>query len=156
MGHVAARAGDGAGLETPAQRQRLRAVESVRAPVGPELTLQIVRRNRLADQERQRVVRKVVAALEADKDVVLVAVTVGAGVVDTPWLGAARRKDFQRVAQLAILRAAVVLRLRGGIFLPSLHQGDVLPARPVTRLTADAHLGPGRSIFLRSEEHTSE
>ena len=42
----------GAGLEAAAQRQRLRAVEAVRAAVGPELALQIVLGNRIADQER--------------------------------------------------------------------------------------------------------
>ena len=41
-------------------------------------------RNRLADQERQRVVVVAVAGLEAEEDVVLVAVAVAAGVEDLP------------------------------------------------------------------------
>src|SRR5687768_16267715 len=105
---VAIGAGDGAGLEATAQRERLRAIEAVGPAVGPELALQIAGRNRLADQKRQRVVGKAIAAFEAGKHVGLVAVAVRAGVVDAPRLRAARRENLQDVAQLPVLRAVVV------------------------------------------------
>ena len=57
VGDVTAGAGDRARLETAAQRQRLRPVEAVRTSVGPKLALEIVFRNRLADQERVSVSR---------------------------------------------------------------------------------------------------
>ena len=56
VSHVATGAHRRSGLEAAAERERLRAIEAVRAAVGPELTLQIVVGNRIADQERRRVV----------------------------------------------------------------------------------------------------
>ena len=38
---MAARAGDGSGLEAPRERERLRAIEAVGAAVGPELALRV-------------------------------------------------------------------------------------------------------------------
>ena len=64
---MTAGAGDGAGLEATAQGECLVAVETIRPAVGPELALQIVVRNRIADEERQRVILLVIARLEADE-----------------------------------------------------------------------------------------
>src|SRR3954451_5185121 len=63
---MAARAGRAAALEASGERQRLRTIEPVRPPVGPEVSLRIVLRNRLADEERQRVVLVVLARSEAE------------------------------------------------------------------------------------------
>src|SRR5262245_14111912 len=105
---VTVRARDRAGLETPAQRQRLRAVEAIRAAVGPELALQIVVRDWIADEKRHRVIGVPITAFEADEHVALVAVAVRARVVDPARLGALHRKNLEDVAQLPVLRAVVV------------------------------------------------
>src|SRR5262245_59530409 len=105
VGDVAVRARDRAGLETAAERQRLRAVETVRAAVGPELTLHIVVGKRVADEERHRVIRIAIAALESNERVSLIAVAVCARVVNAPRLRALDRQDLEDVAQLPVLRA---------------------------------------------------
>src|SRR6185295_3192418 len=92
---VAARARRLTALKTAGQRQRLRPIEAVRPAVGPEIALRIVLGNRLADEKRQREVFVAVARLEAEEDVVLVAVTVAAGVEVLPRGGLIRRKDPQ-------------------------------------------------------------
>ena len=90
---VAARAGRLPAAETAGQRQRLRPIEAARAPVGPEVALRIVGRNRLADEKRQRVVLVPLARLEAEEQVVLVAVAVRARVEDLTRRGALGGKD---------------------------------------------------------------
>src|SRR5687768_16730490 len=78
-------------LEASAERQRLRTIESIGAAIGPELALRIVCGNRRADQKRQRIIFIAIAAAESDKDVLFVAVTVGAGVERLAWRSTARR-----------------------------------------------------------------
>src|SRR3954452_11232603 len=92
---VTARAGRLAALEAAGERQRLRPVEAARPAVGPELALRIVLGNRLADQERQRVVFVALARREPEEDVVLVAVTVAAGIEVLPRISHGRREYFQ-------------------------------------------------------------
>src|SRR3954454_16887619 len=92
---MTARAGRLAALEAAGERQRLRPVEAARPAVGPELALRIVLGNRLADQERQRVILVALAGREPEEDVVLVAVAVAAGVEALPRIGHRRREDFE-------------------------------------------------------------
>ena len=147
MGDVTAGARHRAGLEAAAQRQRLGPVETVRPAIGPELALQIVLRQRVADQERHRVIGEPIAALEAQEDVPLVAVAIRAGIVNPPRVGTFDRENFQNFTQLAVLRAVIVGRLGCGIFFPRVHQRHVLTAGAMTGLAANAHFCPRRFIF---------
>lgn len=87
-------AGNRTGLETTAQRQCLRPVEAIRPAVRPELTLIVIGWNRIAEQERHRVVLVAIAGLESDKDVLLVAVAIRARVEHAPRLGAPGRQGL--------------------------------------------------------------
>ena len=148
MSDMTVRARDRAGLEASAERQGLRAVEAIRAAVGPEFTLQIVVGDRVADEERHRVIGVVIAALEADEHVALVAVADTRRCRRSAGLRALHRENLEDVAQLPVLRAVVVLRFRRGILLPRVHQPDMLAPRAVARLAADAHLRPRRLVLL--------
>ncbi len=139
-------AGDGPGLEAARERERLRAVEAVGPPVGPELPLRVELGQRLAYQERDGVVLVAFAGAEPGEDVALVAVTVGAGVEGAPRRGGARRKDLEQVAQAAIRSPRAVGGNRGGVALPALGQRDVSPARAVTSFAADTEFGPAGAV----------
>src|SRR5262249_38927478 len=67
-------------LEAAALHQRLRPIEAARPTVGPEIALWIVGGNRLTDEEREGVVLVTVAGFEPKEHVVLVPVTVAAGI----------------------------------------------------------------------------
>src|SRR2546426_4645452 len=112
-------------LKTACERERLRAIEAARTAVGPEITLRIVLGNRLADEKRQREIFVAVARLEPEEDVVLVAVTVAAGIEDLPRAGLLRREDPE-------LRRGRFGRLARRILLPLARDGQVRRARTVT------------------------
>src|SRR5437588_4177945 len=143
---VAVRAGRLSALKATGLHDRLWAIEPARAAIGPEVALRIVVGDRLAHEKRQRVILVVVARLETEECVVLVAVAVAARVEDLPRLGALGREHAQDPAEIAILRCVVERRLAGGIFLPLVHQRDVRLAGAVARLTSNTHLGPGRRV----------
>ena len=86
MCDMAVGAGNRAGLEAPAEHQRLIAVEAIGLAVGPELALQIVGGNLVAQEEGQRIVLIAIARPEADEEVGLVPMAVGAGVEDSARL----------------------------------------------------------------------
>jgi hypothetical protein len=90
MRDMTVRADDLACLEATTQSQRLRTIEPIRTPVGPELTLEIVLGNWRADEKRQRVVLISIATAKTKKDVLLVAVAIRAGVVGLTRRSAAR------------------------------------------------------------------
>src|SRR2546425_4759739 len=128
--------------KTARERERLRAIEAARTAVGPEITLRIVLRNRLADEKRQREILVAVARLEPEEDVVLVAVAVAAGIEDLPRVCLLRREDPE-------LRGGRFGRFARRILLPVARDGDVRRARTVTGFAADAHFGPRGRVRLR-------
>src|SRR3989441_4760068 len=128
--------------KTARERERLRAIEAARTAVGPEITLRIVLRNRLADEKRQREILVAVARLEPEEDVVLVAVAVAAGIEDLPRVCLLRREDPE-------LRGGRFGRFARRILLPLARDGDVRRARTVTGFAADAHFGPRGGVRLR-------
>ena len=146
--HVAVRAGDRARLEAARERERLRTVEAVGPAVGPELALRVELGQRLADQERQRVVLVAVAGRKRGEQVALVAVAVGAAVERAPRVGRARREDLERVGELTVGGPRAVARHRRRILGPAFGQRDVRAAGAVAGLAADAHLGPVRAVGL--------
>ena len=143
---VAARARRFAALEAAGQRDRLRAVEAARPAVGPEIALGIVGRQWLADEERDRVILVLVAGLESEERVVLVAVAVAARVEHLAGGRRARREDLEQGAQPVVLRARIVGGLARRILRPLVHQRDVIAPGTVARLAPDPHLGPRRLV----------
>src|SRR5262245_1703784 len=115
MRDMAVGAGDLPGLEAAAQRERLRPVETIGPSIRPEFTLEIVLGNRFADEEWQRVILVVIAGAEAQEDVLLVAVAVGARVEGLSRRRRPRREDLQDAIELAVLRAGVVGGLACGV-----------------------------------------
>src|SRR6266699_1563535 len=108
---MAARTGGFSLSKASGQRERLRAVEPARTAIRPEVALRIVVRQRLTDEERKREVLVAIARLETEEDVVLVPVTIAAGVEHLPRRGPKRREDFQ-------LHGRRILRLGRRILLP--------------------------------------
>src|SRR5690242_13943504 len=125
MREMTAGAGDRPGLETSAEREGLVAIETIGTAVGPELALEVVVGNWIAEDERQREVFVAIARVETHERVLLVAVAIGAGVVGVARLGALIRNGLEQSAQLMIVGAVVVRRFRCGILLPRVHQRDV-------------------------------
>ena len=146
MATVATRAGRLATLKAAGLHDRLRPIEATWLSIGPELALRIVVGNGLADEKRQRVIFVAIARLESEEDVVLVAVTISAGVEHFARRCALGREDPQNGAKLAIFRAVVEYGLARRTRLPLLHQPDVRLPRSVARLARDPHFRPGRLI----------